>query len=220
MQPICYIVSAMPAPDLCLPRRPGDLLVAADAGYRTLRDRGIEPDLVVGDFDSMGRRPDHPHVIQHPVVKNDTDTLLAARIGVERGYRRFVFFGALGGLLDHTWANCQTLLWLLEQGAQGFLLGEGQCVTALGGGGALRFSPANAGRLSVFSAGDRAEGVTLRGLTYCLEGAELRNSFPLGVSNAFKGERAEIALARGTLLVMWQQRPDVLLERLLAGGDL
>ena len=25
MQPICYIVSAMPAPDLCLPRRPGDL---------------------------------------------------------------------------------------------------------------------------------------------------------------------------------------------------
>ena len=219
MEPICFVVSAMPAPDLWLPRGEGDLLIAADAGYRTLAERGIDPDLVVGDFDSLGRPPRHPHVVRHPVAKDDTDTLLAARIGLERGYRTFIFFGALGGLLDHTWANCQTLLWLARRGAAGYLLGGGQCVTALEAG-RLRFSSENSGRVSVFSAGDLAEGVTIRGLAYGLEQSALSCDFPLGVSNAFTGQPAEISLSRGRLLVMWQQEAETAAERIRAGGPL
>ena len=121
---ICYIVSAMSVPDLSQLERTGNLLIAADAGYDTLCKQGIDPDIVVGDFDSLGKVPDHPAVIRHPVEKDDTDTLLAARIGIERGYRKFVFLGALGGFLDHTFANLQTLLWLNEQGAEGLMIGR------------------------------------------------------------------------------------------------
>ena len=219
MEPICYIVSAMDAPDLWLPRRTGDLVIAADAGWRTLEKQGITPDLVVGDFDSLGAPPVHPCVCRYPTEKDETDTFLAARYGLEQGYQRFVCFGALGGLLDHTWANCQTLLWLSVRGAQGFLLGEGQCVTVQGPG-VLAFSQENRGRISIFSAGETAEGVTLRGLRYPLEDARLTNDFPLGVSNAFTGRPAEVMVVRGRLLVIWQQAARTAVEHIVSGEAL
>jgi len=220
LEKLCYIVGAMPVSELKLPGREEALLIAADAGYGTLRRMGISPDLVVGDFDSLGGVPEHPHVIRHPVEKDDTDTLLAARLGLEQGCRTFVIYGGLGGLLDHTWANCQTLLWLAERGARGYLLGEdGQCVTALKDE-VLFFGPGHIGRISVFAAGERAEGVSLRGLQYPLEGAQLVSSFPLGVSNAFTGAAAEVAVEDGSLLVMWQQEAADAAERIASGRPL
>lgn len=55
--------------------------------------------------------------------------------------------------------------------------------------------------VSVFCHSDRAEGVTIQGLKYTLQDAELTNGFPLGVSNEFIGERAEISVKKGILLV-------------------
>ncbi|MBQ9544479.1 MAG: thiamine diphosphokinase, partial [Clostridia bacterium] len=72
---ICYIVSAGDASPDCLPeKKEGDLLVAADAGYKALRDAGIEPDLFVGDGDSLGYIPGLENVTVLPAEKDDTDT--------------------------------------------------------------------------------------------------------------------------------------------------
>ena len=95
----------------------------------------------------------------------------------------------------------------------------GQCVTALEAG-RLQFSPENSGRVSVFSAGDLAEGVTIRGLAYGLEQSPLSCDFPLGVSNAFTGQPAEVSLSRGRLLVMWQQEAKTAVDRIRRGGQL
>ena len=57
----------------------------------------MPPDLVVGDFDSLGRRPSHPNVIQLPSAKDDTDMVYALREGLDRGFRRFVLLGGVGG---------------------------------------------------------------------------------------------------------------------------
>ena len=85
---------------------------------------------------------------------------------------------------------------------------------------AVQFSPENSGRVSVFSAGDLAEGVTIRGLAYGLEQSPLSCDFPLGVSNAFTGQPAEISLSRGRLLVMWQQEAKTAVDRIRRGGQL
>lgn len=85
--PICYIVGAGTfyeegfAPEL------GDFVIAADGGYQILLERGVTMDLVVGDFDSIGFRPDHPNVVDLPVEKDDTDMMAAIRLGRERGFR-------------------------------------------------------------------------------------------------------------------------------------
>ena len=90
----CYIVGAASLDGVRLSPRPGDYVIAADGGYRSLKARGIEPDFVMGDFDSLGYRPDHPNVETHPVMKDDTDLGLAVRWALAHGYRRLVMAGA------------------------------------------------------------------------------------------------------------------------------
>lgn len=141
--PTCYIFAAGD-PDRSARPAPGDFLIAADAGYLTMERQGLTPDLVVGDFDSMPP-PDHPHLVRHPVEKDDTDAALAVEEGLKRGFRRFVLCGALGGpRLDHTLANLQLLARLSRGGCEAFLTGGGTVVFALTDGRVCFPPPARA----------------------------------------------------------------------------
>ena len=203
MEPICYIVGAAPAEALPAPRE-GDFLIAADKGYDALRRAGIAPDLIMGDFDSLGYTPEGENVLPHSPIKDDTDLLLAIRWAMERGWRRFVIYGALGGnRLDQTVASFQTLRFLADHGAKGRLVGDGWNVALLQNA-ALRFPSTASGWLSLFVSGEEARGVTLRGLKYELTDAALTCGMPLGVSNEFLGCEARIAVADGALFVLWQ----------------
>ncbi len=209
MPGICYVAGAMPLSPTLLPHpQPGDLVIAADRGYLNLQEAGVSPDLVVGDFDSLGYRPDHPNLIALPAEKDDTDMVFALRRGLELGYRRFVLLGGLGGRLDHTLANLQTLNWLTEQEAAGILAGEGIAATVLRNG-TLSFPASRTGMLSVFAFG-QARGVTLSHLKYPLEDATLTDSFPLGVSNEFLDSPATVTVREGALLLLWQESGETL----------
>ena len=153
-----------------LPERPaeGDWIAAADAGYTACRAAGFRPDLVVGDFDSS-TEPAGETVLRLPVEKDDTDTLHALRLGLERGCRDFVIYGGTGGARpDHTLANLQCLLFLAAHGARGRLYGDGIVWRALSRE-RMDFPAAARGTLSLFCMGGEARGVTLRGLKYNME---------------------------------------------------
>ena len=70
--------------------------------------------------------------------------------------------------------------------------------------GTLTFPAGMEGTVSVFSSGDAARGVTLRGLLYEITDAELRCAMPLGVSNSFTGAAATVRVTDGTVFVLWQ----------------
>ena len=206
-KPVCWVVGAGDFDAADFSPRPGDLVIAADGGYVHLTTLGIVPDILLGDFDSLDTVPDFPNIVRHPVRKDDGDTALAVKLGLGRGYRAFALYGGLGGeRLDHSLANIQTLAWLARQGAAGWLVGRGQVVTVIENA-ALRFDAACRGFLSVFCHGERAEGVTLRQLKFPLENAALDCRVPLGLSNEFVGGPAEVAVRRGTLVVVWQGVP-------------
>lgn len=200
---ICYVVGAMSLTPALRPYpAPGDYVIAADRGYDSLMAYGVNPDLVVGDFDSLEGRPDHPNVVTLPKEKDDTDMAVALEMGVERGYRTFRLYGGVGGRMDHTLANLQCLTWLSRRGCRGELYGENWTASAVTDG-VLTFDASHRGYVSVFCQGDRAEGVTLRGLKYPLEGAALTSDVTLGVSNEFTGVESSIEVRTGTLLVVW-----------------
>ena len=202
----CYIVGAGAFYDRDFVPEEGDFVIAADGGYGTLSVRQTAMDLVVGDFDSMGFRPDHPKVVDLPVEKDDTDAMLAARRGLALGFREFLYYGSLDGKrLDHTVANYQTLQYLADHGARGYLVGQDFLVTVVKEG-RIFFPEGTEGLLSVFCLGADARGVSLRGLYYPLEGGTLTAGFPLGVSNHFTGAPAEISVEAGSLLVMWERK--------------
>lgn len=200
-EPICYIVGAGEDYGLDFVPQAGDLLIAADGGYARVKAAGLQPDLIIGDFDSLGRIPQEDHVITLPTVKDVTDTWAAIELGKERGYRRFWLYGCTGGRIDHTLANLQTLAALAEQGMTGVLVDQHQMITALRNG-AMDFTPERTGFLSVFSHTDRCTGVCLKGLKYELEHAELTNRFPLGVSNEFVGTPSRVSVENGTLILV------------------
>lgn len=200
----CVIFCAAECDGLARPIGQDAFVIAADGGLRHTKTLGITPNAVLGDFDSLGYTPEGANVF--PVEKDDTDAMLAVRLGLEQGCDEFLLYGSLDGpRLDHTVANFQTLQFLTDHGAVGYLIGKTTMVTVVKNG-KITFPAGLSGTISVFCMGPDAEGVTETDLFYGVENGTLTSGFPLGVSNHFTGEAAEISVKNGSLLVLWERK--------------
>lgn len=200
----CIIFCAAAFDRLAQPIEAEDFVLAADGGLRHTEKLGLSPNEILGDFDSLGFTPRGANVF--PVEKDDTDAMLAVRRGLTLGYREFVLYGSLDGpRLDHTIANFQTLQFLADRDAVGYLVGLDYILTVVKDG-CITFPAGCEGTVSVFCLGRDARGVTLEGLYYPLEQGTLTAGFPLGVSNHFTGAEATVSVADGSLLVLWDRK--------------
>ena len=200
----CLIFCAAQFDRLAAPVAADDYLLAADGGLCHFEKLNLTPHGIIGDFDSLGYVPQGAQVF--PVEKDDTDAMLAARKGLELGYREFIFYGALDGpRLDHTLANFQTLQFLADHGATAYLVGNDYIVTVIREE-TVEFPAEAAGVLSLFCLGPDAEGVTLENLYYPLQNGRLTSGFPLGVSNHFTGKCARVTVQKGSLLALWDRK--------------
>ena len=200
----CFIFAAGTFYGLRERPAPGDVVIAADAGFLTCRDAGLVPDLLLGDFDSM-EQPDFPNIHRSPVEKDDTDTMLAVKTALEQGCDTVYIYGGTGGKrLDHTLANLQTLLFLRRRGARGYLYDNNFIWTVIENESLTVKREVEWGLFSAFCLGDRAEGIDETGFQYPLSGASLTPEFPLGVSNHIMEPTATITVRKGALAVGWQ----------------
>ena len=199
---ICYIVGAGECKKLDFTKKDGDIVIAADGGYKYLQRAGIKPDIVIGDFDSLGKAPEGEKIIRLKPEKDVTDTYAAVSEGIKCGYSRFNIYGASGGRIEHTLANIQLIASLAEKNMQASIFDGSTVITAITAK-TLRFDSAYNGYISIFAHSDKCTGVCLRGLKYPLENAELNNLFPLGVSNEFLGVESEIVIGNGTAIIVY-----------------
>ena len=208
--------------------RQDDFMVAVDGGLVHLLEAGIEPDLLLGDFDSLEdtcftgnnesggkilsetiaryRAMGPNHFLQLPVAKDDTDTMAAVKLGLEKGYREFLIYGAMGGRPDHLMANIQTMVFALHNGGQAWMLDRQTRMTVIGPG-EFRLPVGFEGTVSLFAMDSCLESVTIRGMKYEVEDAMIRNDYPVGCSNetlhSGKGAEAAISIGKGAgLLIM------------------
>ena len=203
---ICYIIGACNefSSKFSLNCNKNDLIIAADGGYDILKKNRIKPDILLGDFDSITELPENIKLIRHPVKKDDTDTFLAYKTALEKGYKNFVILGGVGGRVDHTIANIQTLLNIAKNGGRGFLIGKSSVMTTIFNSN-IEFSERHTGNLGVFAQGNDAYNVTISGLKYEADNVTLKVDTPMGVSNEFIGERAVIKVQNGALFVVWDE---------------
>ena len=200
----CHIFCAADFDRLLRPILPGETVIAADGGLKHTEALGLEPDVILGDFDSLGYVQEKANVF--PVEKDDTDAMLAVRRGLELGNGEFLLYGSLDGpRLDHTVANFQTLQFLCDRGAWGYLIGKDYLITVVKDG-FLEFPAGAQGTVSVFCLGRDAHGISLEGLYYPLEEGTLTAGFPLGVSNHFTAGPSRIRVRDGSLLVFWDRK--------------
>ena len=204
----CYIFAAGDF-EGSFEKREGDLLIAADAGFHHLKKLGISPDILLGDFDTIGEIPKHENTLVFPAEKDYTDTELAIMEGIRRGFGSFMIFGALGGKrLEHTIANIALASGYAERGYE-VTLSDGNYYVASLHDSCLEFDEKQKGFVSVFPYLNAAKGVSIRGLKYPLENATLDSSnHTLCVSNEFIGKRAEISVSDGTVIIIWQKSKD------------
>ena len=199
----CYIISAVEMKNNFPSPNADDLVIAADAGYLNLQKAGIKPDVIIGDFDSAKKPETDAQVEAFPVLKDDTDTMLAIRYGFQSGYKRFEIYGGIGGeRTDHTVANIQSLAYIAEHGGSGTLVGENERFTLIKNS-SVTLRSEKGKTLSVFAYGGIAEGVSIKGAVYESDSLELSPFFPLGVSNKFKEDTATVGVKKGYILIKW-----------------
>lgn len=204
----CFIFSAGTYYGLRESPRPGDLVLAADAGYRVCLRERIVPDLLIGDFDSMDQPADFDRVRRVPVEKDDTDTMLAVKTALDQGCGTVYIYGGTGGKrLDHTLANLQSLLYLRRRGARGYVYDDDFLWTVIENETLTVERTVEWGLLSVFCLGEPASGIDEEGVQYPLSGASLTAEFPLGISNHILEPQARITVRDGALLVGWELPP-------------
>lgn len=200
MKKLCAIISGG-EPDDLTGIHEADFIIACDRGYAYVKEAGIRPDLLVGDFDSYrGALDKSVPVLDLPVEKDDTDTMAAVRWAVSEGFSELRLYCALGGRLDHLMGNLQALGFACERGVKASLLGNDARIFLLKND-SITLPPLPGYSLSVLALSDRVENVCISGVKYPLQGARVTNTFPIGISNEWE-DAAKISCADGILLVI------------------
>lgn len=189
----------------------GFLTICCDGGIRYLEELEIQPDVIIGDMDSVnaGRLDDYAalgvKIFKYPPDKDATDTQLALEYALELKPSAIEIWAALGGRIDHTLANIFLLnlgkkegikISLIDEYAETFIVEK-----------EVTFPEAVGQTVSLFAAGERTEGVTLCGFRYPLDDETLEKSPPRGISNVIESLPATIQLRSGRLLIVryWQK---------------
>lgn len=185
---------------------------AADSGYAFFLSAGIQPDLAVGDFDSLseeGRQAlcqaekNGLEVIWLKPEKDDSDTQSALNQMIARGAKEIAILGATGTRMDHMLANLGLLMLGQEKGVQVSIVDAHNYITLIPSGTVLKREEQFGRFVSFFPLGGDVEGLSLHGFKYGLDGYHLRTADSgLTVSNEISAEEAVVSYKKGTLLMI------------------
>lgn len=183
----------------------GTRVVAADSGIFHARGLGLEPELWVGDFDSVtaAERASFATVPQKefPSEKDMTDGELAVAEAIERGATSLVLAGAFGGeRADHAYLHLAAAVGLAERGYEVLLTSGTQEGVPLMPGRPAAFDYAPGTLFSVIGFTD-IEGLTIAGVRWPLERRRVPFGSSLTISNIVaQGMTAEISAGRAVLI--------------------
>ena len=183
-----------------LPDTRFDYIIACDRGYSYAKRLNLTPDIIIGDFDSSEKPKSDIPVIEHPVMKDDTDTMLSVRHALEKGFGNIHIICALGGRFDHIFANIQSLAFAAAEGAAAFIHSEDTEISVFSG--EMNFPKKEGWSLSCFALSDECTGVSVKGTKFECENTQFSNSFPIGASNVWKENAAAVKCKKGIMMVV------------------
>lgn len=180
-----------------------DICIACDKGYIYARQMGIVPDVIIGDFDSAEKptTEDIP-TITFPIEKDDTDTMLAIKYALQKGFNHIYILCALGKRLDHTLANIQSLAYIAKNNGVGEIISESEHIMTLTDESSVTVAKRDNYSLSLFAISDICEGVTITGAKYDVSDVTITNTFPIGCSNQWRLDNVTISIKKGILLIV------------------
>ena len=207
------VAGGLAAPEDAAQLAGASLLIAADSGAEWLASRGVAPDLVIGDMDSIEPAllerlaAEGVAVERHPSGKEASDAELAVARAVADGARKVVILGGIGGeRLDHELANLLLLADPRWAGIELRLVRGATTVRGLHAGATLELEGAAGDLVTLLPVGGDATGVSTAGLRYPLAAESLLIGRSRGLSNEVEEPPASVSLGGGTLLVIETRR--------------
>lgn len=181
--------------------RTDDYVIFCDSGLRHLETLGVQPSLIVGDFDSHERPRLSAETIVLPCEKDDTDTVFAVKEAVKRGFDDFLLIGVVGGRLDHTLGNVSILLYLDSLGKKGRIIDDYSEMEI------VSHKPVSVSDrypfFSLLNISGCAKGITVTGAKYPLTDADISCEYQYGISNeVIPGKKAVVSVESGKLLLI------------------
>jgi len=188
-----------------------DLSIAADGGIRHAHRVDRDPDMLIGDLDSITaddlRRAEAASttVLRHPTTKDATDLELALDLASTRtadmtGVVEVLVVGGHGGRTDHLLGN----MLLLSAPRYAELQVSAWCGADVLHivHDALTLAGPVGSTVSLLAVHGPASRVTTDGLRYPLSAAELLPGSSLGISNVITATPARISVGGGVLIVV------------------
>lgn len=183
----------------------GAMLIAADGGARVAWHYGKQPQVVIGDMDSLSSEEiakleaRGATILRYPPEKDETDLELALTYAAEHGASWIRILGAIGGRFDQMLANvyllglpqladCDVALVANKQQIQLLTPGDHLIVGDIGD------------TISLIPISGDVSGITTHYLKYPLKDEKLNFGPARGISNVMTGQQAEISIRDGKLL--------------------
>lgn len=198
----CVIIGNAPIEDYGRVKsyfQPDDYFVYCDGGLKHKEALDIQPDFIVGDFDSYKIPENTENILVLPTVKDDTDTFAAIKLMLEKGYSDFLLVGVIGERLDHSLGNVSILLYLKAHNARGVIVDDYSEMLLCDG--TVKIAKGSCSYFSLISLSERLEGVDIIGAKYPLKEATIENSYQFAVSNE-PNDHTEIRVAKGDALII------------------
>ena len=184
----------------------GDLVITADAGILTAQRLGVKPDIMVGDFDTLGEPdvPDGVELQRLPAEKAVTDTQYAVSLALSKGAEEIVIVGGLEGRLDHTLSllAIPEKLWERKEKRIPCIVTSGKNRARFIRNSGVILAREHYRYFSLIAADERVKGISLEGCKYPLQKGEIKRTHQWAVSNEIVGNCALIEVRRGGVWVI------------------
>nr|WP_294463742.1 thiamine diphosphokinase [uncultured Sellimonas sp.] len=184
-------------------------IIGVDKGVEFLYRHQIQPEYIVGDFDSISeeviryyREETNVPIREYNPVKDASDTEIAIRLAITLGCDRMIILGGTGCRIDHIWANVQSLEIAKKAGVEAEILDSCNRIRLCSEEIRLRKKDAFGTYFSLFPFGGEVENLTIRGAKYPLTHHHLLPNDSLCVSNEIEEEELVITFSFGTVILM------------------
>ena len=181
------------------------IIIAVDKGLESLHNINVNPDYIIGDFDSVSKdildKYSNTELVKLNPIKDFTDTHMALKLAIDLKADTITILGATGKRIDHALANINIMKEALEKDIKCKMIDTHNEIQLINSYTELEKNTKYK-YISLIPLTNKAEGITLKGFKYLLNNATLNIGHSIGVSNEQVDDIASINVSGGILILI------------------
>lgn len=184
-----------------------DKIIASDKGLEILDKCNIEPNYIIGDFDSINIQILNKYINNKNIEikklnpeKDYTDTHMALKLALKIKSTEIVILGAIGTRIDHTVSNIHILKEALKQNVKCKIINNKNEIELINKKTVIKNIEYK--YISLIPLTTKVKGITLKGFKYPLKNDILKIGQSIGISNEQLIDNAEINIKKGILILI------------------